>query len=140
MDDLKYNAEHYPDPTACAALRAAFSSSLKMGYRPIVYICSPFSGEIEVNIQKARDYCRFAVDQKYIPIAPHLLYPQFMDDEDEMEREIGLFMGCILITKCAEMWVFGDRVSSGMAREIRRAQREGLPIRRFTTDCVEVLK
>lgn len=138
MDSLIFNGERYVDPTARDAIRATLGDSLKMGYRPIVYICSPFAGDVEVNVQKARDYCRFAVEQKYIPIAPHLLYPQFMDDNDEMEREVGLFMGCILLMKCAEVWVFGERITDGMTREIRRARRQGLPIRRFTTECVEV--
>ena len=42
--------------------------------RPLVYICSPFSGDIEGNTKKAREYSRFAVDQGAIPLAPHLLY------------------------------------------------------------------
>ena len=35
----------------------------------------------------------FAVDAGYIPIAPHLLFPQFLDDNKPKERELGLFSG-----------------------------------------------
>ena len=53
-------------------------------------------------------------------------------------------MGIIMLTKCAELWVFarspggGDRISKGMAQEIRKAESRSMPIRYFTTDCEEV--
>ena len=42
-----------------------------------VYICSPYSGNTQSNTTKARLYCRLAYDQGFVPIAPHLYYPQF---------------------------------------------------------------
>jgi dienelactone hydrolase len=132
----KRNAEHYPDPTAYKALVSAMKGS---GYRPLVYIASPFAGDTEINIRRARGYCRFAVQRGYIPIAPHLLFPQFMDDNDGEERELALFFGFVLLSKCKELWVIGSRVSAGMLREIRYAERRGIPIRRFDSRCREVL-
>ena len=49
----------------------------------LVYICSPYSGDVKTNTEKAKDYCRFAVEKGNVPIAPHLLFPQFMDEESE---------------------------------------------------------
>ena len=46
-------------------------------YRPLVYICSPLSGNVEANTERARAFCRFALEQGQIPLAPHLLFPQF---------------------------------------------------------------
>lgn len=40
-------------------------------YRPMVYICSPFAGDVPRNIRNARRYSRFAVMKGNIPIAPH---------------------------------------------------------------------
>ena len=60
----------------------------KRAYRPLVYICSPLSGDVDGNMEKARQYCRFALEQGQIPLAPHLMFPQFMDDEDAEEREL----------------------------------------------------
>lgn len=37
-------------------------------------------------VKRARKFCRFALDIGAIPLAPHLLYPQFMDDENPEER------------------------------------------------------
>jgi hypothetical protein len=127
------NAEHYPDPTAAKAI-----ANLTSVYRPVVYIASPFSGDMERNTERARGYCRFAVSKGCIPIAPHLLYPQFMDETDKEERELGLFFAIVLLGKCEELWVFGDRISEGMGREIIKAQKRGMPIRYFTNRCEEV--
>lgn len=57
-------------------------------YRPLVYICSPYSGDTEANIKKAKDFCRYALDQGQIPLAPHLMFPQFMKDANPDEREL----------------------------------------------------
>ena len=103
-----------------------------------MYICSPFSGDTETNQENARRYSRFAVDQGYLPITPHLLFPQFMDDSVEAERNLAMRMNIILLTKCAELWAFGDRISKGMSIEIARARRKGQTVRFFTNDCEEV--
>lgn len=106
--------------------------------RPMVYICSPFSGDVEANVANARRYSRFAVDKGYIPIAPHLLFPQFLDDDKPEERELGLCFGNTLMSKCAKVWVFGSRISSGMEAEIERAKRNDYRLRYFTEECQEV--
>jgi hypothetical protein len=135
------NSEGYPDPTAGEAICriAANEKQFLRAFRPIVYICSPYSGDVEGNVAAARRYCRFAVDKGFIPIAPHLLYPQFLDDDDDpSERELGLFFGNALMSKCAEVWVFGSRISSGMETEIKRAKWKGYHLRYFTEECQEV--
>lgn len=133
-----FNQEHYADPTAYEALKniEAECNALR-AFRPIVYICSPFAGDIEGNIANAKRYCRFAVDSGYIPIAVHLLFPQFMDDADPDERELALIFGNAVMSKCSEVWVFGERISSGMASEIRRAKWKNYRIRYFDSDCKE---
>ena len=108
---------------------------LKQGYKPIVYICSPFAGDIKSNLMKARNYCRFAVDSGFMPIAPHLLFPQFMNDSDE--RDEAMHMDIILLGKCEEVWVIGDRLSKGMAIELEQAQWWGKHIRYFDEEMKE---
>ena len=78
MSTDKFNAEGYPDPTAYEALTAVEQEEkAAKAFRPLVYICSPYSGNIENNIKSARRYSRFAVEMGYIPFTPHLLYPHF---------------------------------------------------------------
>ena len=123
MSISKYNSEGYPDPTAFGALSSIENEARALrAFRPIVYICSPFAGDIEKNVVATRTYSRFAVEQGYIPIAPHLLFPQFLDDSDPKERELGLFFGNAIMSKCSEVWVFGSHISSGMEAEIKRAK------------------
>lgn len=135
----KRNSEGYADPTACEALSALEDAEIQSlrAFRPIVYICSPFSGDVERNTLAARRYSRFAVDSGCIPIAPHLLFPQFLDDDDPHERELGLFFGSVLMSKCSEVWVFGESISSGIAAEIRRARRKNCRLRYFTEELEE---
>ena len=139
MSISKFNSEGYYDPTAYEALTTVeHSEKNKNTFRPMVFICSPYSGEIESNTLAARRYSRFAADRGYIPIAPHLLFTQFLDDSLPAERELGLFFGNVLMSKCAEVWVFGTYVPYGMEAEIDRAKRRNYTIRYFNTNCEEV--
>lgn len=46
----------------------------------LVYIASPYSGDVERNVAFAKAACRYAMNQGVTPIASHLLYPQMLDD------------------------------------------------------------
>ena len=139
MTISKYNSEGYPDPTAHDALMAIEQEHRALHtFRPIVYICSPYAGDVQANTEAARRYSRFAVKTGYIPIAPHLLFPQFLNDADPAERELGLFFGNALMSKCSDVWVFGSHISAGMQTEINRAKWKSYRLRYFTKDCQEV--
>lgn len=131
----KLNAEHYPDPTAAEALANVAREEKSKGWKPCVFICSPYAGSVKRNTQNAKRYMRFAADRGAIPFAPHLLYPLVLDDGDPAQRELGLFFGLVWLGRCDELWVFGDRVSEGMAREIAKAKWRGMPIRYFNEKC-----
>ena len=135
----KYNAEGYYDPTAYEAMTIIEKEERALrAFRPIVYICSPYAGDTESNIKAAQKYSRFAVNKGYIPIAPHLLFPQFLNDADPAERKLGLFFGNALMSKCSEVWVFGERISAGMEAEIKRACWKNYRLRYFSESCEEV--
>ena len=127
MNESGRNGEGYADPTAAAAIR----NTSDFGYRPVVYICSKYRGDVKANTEKARRYCRMAVNKGCIPIAPHLLLPQFM--RDDTERELAMFMDLVLLTKCAELWVCGE-ISEGMQTEIACARKRNMKIRFFKED------
>ena len=139
MSINKFTPEGYFAPTAYEALTAVEQEEkAAKAFRPLVYICSPYSGNVESNIKSARRYSRFAVEMGYFPFTPHLLYPQFLDDDNPAERSLGLLFGNVLMSKCAEVWVFGSHISSGMNTEIERAKRKKYTIRYFSDDCKEV--
>lgn len=135
----KFNSEGYYNPTAYEAMSTVEKEERALrAFRPIVYICSPYAGEIEKNVKAAQEYSRFAVEKGYIPIAPHLLFPQFLNDANPKERQLGLFFGNALMSKCSEVWVFGSRISAGMEAEINRAKWKNYRLRYFTETCEEV--
>jgi len=136
----KYNAEGYYDSTAYLALKSIQKEEKKKSriYRPLVFICSKFAGDVERNVYNARRYSKFAVDNNVIPIAPHLLFPQFMDDNNPAQRELGIFFGLVLMNKCEAVWVFGSTPSNGMSIEIAKAKKRNLPIRYFNELCQEI--
>ena len=62
----------------------------EMSREKLIYIASPYAGDIETNTAFAKKACRYAIHQGHTPIAVHLLYPQMLDDAEPTEREIGL--------------------------------------------------
>lgn len=123
--DMK-NHEGYLDRMAHDALanirHEGQAAEKKAAYLPLVYVCSPFAGDISTNIKNAKRYSRFVVEQSSILMTPHLMYPQFMDDSNESEREMAMHFNYVLLGKCMELWVFGGVVSRGMTREIAVAR------------------
>lgn len=100
--------------------------------KKFVYICSPCRGDYVQNIQKARVYCRTVMTYfpDVIPIAPHIYFTQFLDDEKQNERSLGMEAGLALLDMCDEIWVFGlDNPSEGMKAEIDYAHANGIPLR-----------
>lgn len=137
MNQDHLNQEGYFDPTPHKAIRNISKAERRasvFGFRPVVYICSPYREDITSNTAKARFYCSLALKKATIPFAPHLLYPQFMDDSNEDERRLALFMCSVMLDKCAEVWVFGERISDGMKAEIQRAQEKRKTIKYFDSD------
>lgn len=96
----------------------------------LVYICSPYRGNVEENVKNARAYSLEAMMQHpdVLPIAPHLLFTQYLDDTDPKQRRIGLSAGLDLLSICDELWVYGEP-SEGMAAEIRLAEELDIKIR-----------
>lgn len=130
------DSKGYADPTAYRMLRAVEIS--EFGQRPLTYICSPYCGDIEANVELARDLSAYAVDYQRIPLAPHLLFPQFMDDTDPWDRDLAMFFNRVLLSKCEGMWVYIPRVSPGMKAEISWAHQLELPITYFDHNFAEV--
>lgn len=98
-----------------------------------VYICSPLKSygthTMQDNIEKAKSYCRYAVEKNVIPLCPHIYFVQFLRDDIERERAIGLEYGKQLLFLCSEIWVFGEFISSGMQGEIEFAKEKNITVK-----------
>ena len=104
----------------------------------LVFICSPYRGEVETNTSRARRYCYFAHTQGAAPIAPHLHNPHFLDENLPYERQAGIEIGLEYLRRADELWCFGDRLTEGMEHELQAAQQMKLPIRYFSERCEEM--
>lgn len=102
----------------------------------LVYIASPYAGDVEGNVTFAKAACRYAAAKGYTPVAVHLMYPQFLDDRVPKEREAGLKMGRRVLAACEEIWLCGERMSAGMKAEEAEAQRLGIPIRKVPSSDI----
>ena len=143
------NSEGYSDPTAGAAMgnimrdyrqqrKQERQHERDLKNRPKVYVVSRYAGDIETNIAAAKSYCQLVVRKKRIPVASHLLYPQFLDDSIPEQREIGTMCGLALLACCDEVWCFGTTHSAGMVKELAEARRLNKPVRHFTENMEEI--
>jgi hypothetical protein len=99
----------------------------------LAFVCSPFrnsdQAEATANVDYARNACLTLARCGLNPVAPHLLYPQYLNDNDEVERKLGLALARDLLKRCDEIHVFTGRgVSEGMAAEIKLAHKLGKKI------------
>lgn len=46
------------------------------------------------------------------------MFPQFMDDENPEERSLAIFMDIVLMGKCSEVWVLGDRIQQPSGEKV----------------------
>lgn len=95
-----------------------------------VYICAPLGGDVIGNINRAKEYARFAFECGTAPVVPHF-YALILNDAEPAHRELGLRAGKTLLWFCDEVWVFGNILSSGMKDEIRLAKQLNIRIRYF---------
>lgn len=96
--------------------------------KKIVYICSPFRMDREYGMTFAKIMCAKAVDKGVVPYAPHLLFPQFLDDDNPADRRLALEMGLEMLRVVDELWVCGDVITEGMRGEIEEARKLGKPV------------
>lgn len=102
----------------------------------VIYVCSPFRAPDaetrRANVERALAVCREIALAGDVPVAPHLLFPRFLDDDVPAERAAGLRCGGVLLARCDEVLVVGEP-SEGMAAELRDAEAMGTPVRRWRT-------
>ncbi|MDO9492014.1 DUF4406 domain-containing protein [Acetobacterium sp.] len=98
----------------------------------MVYVCSPLKANeersMEDNMNRAKEWCRQASELNVLPLAPHTIFTQYLDDTIPSQRDKGLEMGIELLKQCKEIWVHGNTLSEGMISEIILAKEMNKPI------------
>ena len=93
-----------------------------------VYVCSPYRGNIEKNIQNAKNYCREIILDGDLPICPHIYFTQFLDDNKDDERNLAFEINKELIKNCdlINIYIRDGYISEGMKQEIALAETLGI--------------
>jgi len=105
----------------------------------IVYVCAPYrplskdpekaAAELKENIRNTRMACTLVSIMNEMPVSSALMYPQFLDDNDPIDRKKGIDYGIRLLESADELWIVGDRITAGMRQEIDAAKDLHIPIR-----------
>ncbi len=96
-----------------------------------IFICSPFRGNIEENKKAAQFFAKVIIGTGRVPVAPHLYFPQFLDEENPNERMNGIEMGLELMDVCDEVYVLGFNITEGMKFELDHARAKRIPVRLY---------
>lgn len=86
-----------------------------------IFISSKFRGNIEENIEKARQISREVVMKGDLPLTPHIYFTLFLDDSKMEERKLGMKCSLNWIKECDEFWICDKEISEGMKQEIKFA-------------------
>ena len=93
-----------------------------------IFVCSPYSGNIEQNTKRAIFAAQVICKCGHIPVVPHLYFPQFLDENDQFERIRGIEFGIELMKKCNQLWLLGLEITKGMAYELETAKEMRIPV------------
>ena len=95
----------------------------------LVYICAPLRGDVEKNIEFARQKAQEVFQAGDIPVCPHLMFPPVADPENPQQDQAAREMGLRLVESCQQVNVYGPEWTEGMWAEIRHAMDLGIEVK-----------
>ena len=95
----------------------------------LVYICAPLRGEVEKNIEFARQKAQEVFQAGDIPVCPHLMFPPIADPENPVQDQTAREMGLRLVESCQQVNVYGPECTEGMLAEINHALKLGIEVK-----------
>lgn len=92
----------------------------------LVILESPFAGDVDKNIEYARQCMKDCLIRGEAPMVSHLLYTQCLDDDIPEERELGIEAGLAFRSVINKTVVYTDLgISKGMEYGIKDAVNNG---------------
>ena len=122
MERLCQAVEQYLEPFR-EPLREAVHSGPKL-----VYICAPLRGDVEKNIEFAKQKAKEVFQSGNIPVCPHLMFPPIADPENPIQDQAAREMGLRLVEACQQVNVYGPEWTEGMWAEIHHAMDLGIQV------------
>ena len=90
---------------------------------------SPYSGDVEKNIDYAKKCLRDSLERDECPFASHLLYTQVLNDRDKKERWLGMSQAFEWYEFADQMILYIDLgISKGMLLGVKQAVKRNIPI------------
>lgn len=103
-----------------------------------VFVCSPYHGDTKKNTEKAAFAAKILSESGHMPVAPHLYFPNFLDDNDQYERIRGIELGIEQMKECNLVWLLGTSITPGMEFELEVAKEIGIPIRMYDDNFKQI--
>jgi len=103
--------------------------------RPRIFLCSPYSGDINANLSYLALCVEDSLARGEAPFASHGFYPHYLDDEDNDQRALGMACGHSWLAVAWKCAVYEDRgISAGMVKDMKAAAKLDVPLeyRRLT--------
>lgn len=97
----------------------------------LVYICAPLRGDVEKNIEFARQWAQGVFQAGEIPVCPHLMFPPIADPGNPTEDQAVREMGLQLLALCQQVNAYGSTQTPGMLEEIILAEKLNIPVKYF---------
>ena len=94
----------------------------------LVYICAPLRGDVEKNIEFARQKAQEVFATGDVPVCPHLMFPPIADPNNAAQDQAARDMGLRLVESCQQVNVYGPEWTDGMWAEINHATKLGIPV------------
>ena len=115
----------------CSQYRAALTAEERKRL-PAAELIELRDQRLMENMLIALAGCAFAHAHGKLPLAPHLYFTRFLEDDDPEERAEGIRLGSDWLMECEQVWVMNETISEGMKAEIALAKSLGIPVQYFT--------
>jgi len=104
----------------------------------VIFICHPWRGNSESHIENNNPeltirICKhIAINSEDIPLSTGLYFNQFLNDDIDDERQLGIKLGQELMEKCDVVYSYEmNGISEGMKRDLEFAKKMGKPVKKF---------
>lgn len=100
--------------------------------KKIAYICHPWRGSNgDKTLTKAICF-HLATKSDIIPMSTGILFNSFLDDNDSIQRRVGIEAGLEVMKKCDVIYAYTKHgISDGMKEELAKAEELNIPIEKF---------
>ena len=106
----------------------------------MIFVAHPMSGDVEGNTKKVIAICKSIHSNEVIPVFPSFTWRQYLADHPNVQdlaaavNEEYFKRGLV-----DEMWLYGDRLTDGMKREIVLARECNIPVVPKTPETMAAL-